>query len=640
MRIYELASILSKSTDEVMQSLRELAPELFLKGNISPMTSLGDSLLSLLEEKLLGKKKVSVNQAIERIQVSNFKAFGSSENSVPIRPLTIVFGPNSSGKSSFLHSLLFSHHCLKTGDGDVRQPLLGGESVDLGGFQQFCHRHETSNSPTLDLQIKSPRLSRLLHANQAEDAIVVSLVFRDPKNISFLDSIDLEMGSTGRALPRRNLAPGKESNPWLRDFTCQVGAKALFQFGRGPNGSLGIYTADFEHPFFATSIEAAASSIRISATENNTTLRGDIQSLFNRFLLESSVEEEKFLPKALIPSPDFFTRIEPADENSLTLEDMQQLPPVLEGILAQFSKMLGLLHSTLHSYFSSFCYLGPLRSYPERYFSFSSQREANWQAGGGFAWDVLRHDKETRDKINQWLGNPDRLNTPYRIGIRRYIDPTAGSEEIEEILWEGPNALIGLLESSPMAEIKDSIEQTSYVDVRSQAEEVIDRLKQSTKVSGVNDLQMMDLRTNTVVSHRDVGVGISQVLPVLVLAMASEEKNLLIEQPEIHIHPKLQAELGDVFIQSALGPQQNNLLIETHSEHLILRILRRVRECSERDKDYPSDLPKIKPQDISVLYVQPTPEGSVIQELRVTPDGDFADKWPEGFFTERFSEYP
>ena len=51
-----------------------------------------------------------------------------------------------------------------------------------------------------------------------------------------------------------------------------------------------------------------------------------------------------------------------------------------------------------------------------------------------------------------------------------------------------------------------------------------------------------------------------------------KKKTLLIEQPEIHLHPAHQAELGDMFIRSALGEQRNTILLETHSEHLMLSI--------------------------------------------------------------------
>ena len=149
---------------------------------------------------------------------------------------------------------------------------------------------------------------------------------------------------------------------------------------------------------------------------------------------------------------------------------------------------------------------------------------------------------------------------------------------------------------------------------------------------------LTDLRNGASVSLRDVGIGISQVLPILVEAYAHQNQIQLIEQPEIHLHPRLQAELGDLFIESALGERKNTFLLETHSEHLILRILRRVRETTE------GTLPKgaipVLPENVSVVIVETTANGSVIRELPVTPDGDFSKPWPGGFFPERFQELP
>ena|SRR5450759_4519163 len=113
-------------------------------------------------------------------------------------------------------------------------------------------------------------------------------------------------------------------------------------------------------------------------------------------------------------------------------------------------------------------------------------------------------------------------------------------------------------------------------------------------------------------------------------------KILAMEQPEIHLHPALQAELGDVFITSALGEQKNTFILETHSEHLILRIMRRLRE-SYAGK-LPSHLPQIKPEDVSVLYVEPARGGSVVREMSLNERGELVKAWPGGFFEEGLRE--
>ena len=116
------------------------------------------------------------------------------------------------------------------------------------------------------------------------------------------------------------------------------------------------------------------------------------------------------------------------------------------------------------------------------------------------------------------------------------------------------------------------------------------------------------------------------------------ERLIAIEQPELHLHPAQQAELGDVFIESALGERKNTFLLETHSEHLILRMLRRVRETTEGK--LPAGFTPVRPEDVSVVFVEPTAKGSVVRQLPVTPDGDFGAPWPGGFFAERFQDLP
>lgn len=156
-------------------------------------------------------------------------------------------------------------------------------------------------------------------------------------------------------------------------------------------------------------------------------------------------------------------------------------------------------------------------------------------------------------------------------------------------------------------------------------------------------LRLVDARTGTALAAKDVGMGISQVIPILVAASALEKKTICMEQPELHLHPGLQTKLADALIASAMS-QRNTLLIKTHSEHLILRILRRVCETTESDmQDWPDDLREacpegIKPEQIAVLYVEPSAEGAKVKCLRINELGEFIDEWPNGFFEERIGE--
>jgi predicted ATPase len=128
----------------------------------------------------------------------------------------------------------------------------------------------------------------------------------------------------------------------------------------------------------------------------------------------------------------------------------------------------------------------------------------------------------------------------------------------------------------------------------------------------------------------DVGYGVSQVLPVLVEgALTPKGGTLLFQQPEVHLHPRAQAELGTLLATlAAQGPQ---CIVETHSDYLIDRVAMAVR-----DPNHP-----LKPDDVSLLYFQPSGTGVTIYPLRLDAGGDVVDPPPEyrRFFLHEHARY-
>jgi predicted ATPase len=94
----------------------------------------------------------------------------------------------------------------------------------------------------------------------------------------------------------------------------------------------------------------------------------------------------------------------------------------------------------------------------------------------------------------------------------------------------------------------------------------------------------------------------------------------------------VQVGLGDLFIDGALN-QGLSFLIETHSEHLILRLLRRIREAAEEGGDGTSK--KIQPDQVGVFCLNRRDGAIVVDEIPVTTEGEFSKPWPQGFFDER-----
>jgi hypothetical protein len=131
----------------------------------------------------------------------------------------------------------------------------------------------------------------------------------------------------------------------------------------------------------------------------------------------------------------------------------------------------------------------------------------------------------------------------------------------------------------------------------------------------------------------EVGSGISYVLPVL--TALSQAGRSWIEQPELHLHPRAQCDLGDAVIRAY--NRGRFCVVETHSEHMILRLLRRIRAtCSGADID--EEL-RCSPEAVCVLYLSLDGIGRTeVKRLRVSRSGDFMDLWPDGFFEERSRE--
>jgi predicted ATPase len=123
------------------------------------------------------------------------------------------------------------------------------------------------------------------------------------------------------------------------------------------------------------------------------------------------------------------------------------------------------------------------------------------------------------------------------------------------------------------------------------------------------------------------GVGLSQVLPILVTCLLSVvDSVLLIEQPELHLHPSVQSRLGDFFLSMALLGKQ--CVIETHSEYLINRLRFRIARAPQ---GHPTEgLTKI-------YFVEKKGDSSVVREVNVNEYGSI-QSWPEGFFDQSQSE--
>jgi hypothetical protein len=459
--------------------------------------------------------------------------------------------------------------------------------------------------------------------------------------------------------------PRRDAEPVVMSYELEADGANLLRMSQRRDGNLRLDRLDQGHPVIRNLLKAIVETTTTTEALLPTDFTG-LEGAINELVPDLAIRPGNFLPTGLRGLETTFDAqaqlgLIPVSrghrEAALAAAVRLFLPRNLDEIVQGLS-------NAITGELKRLSYLGPLRSYPPRHLAFAQHHDPNWLAGGGHAWDVVRRNEQVRAAVNVWLGSAQRLQTPYELVVRDLVPdsiiPGELSPRIAKALHdllrdfflsegEGRQWFADLDLDSSVAKHFDDLPNSNPDDVIPDIEELVSRVADTDalaekwakelawmSVDQLRDLVIIDKRTDTPVSHRDIGIGISQVLPVLVSAYASTGKIVAIEQPEIHLHPALQAELGDVFIESALGERRNTFILETHSEHLILRLMRRMRDTCEGR--LPAGLPPVRPEDVAILYVQSKDAAAVVRVLELDEEGQFLDPWPGGFFEEGFRE--
>jgi predicted ATPase len=244
----------------------------------------------------------------------------------------------------------------------------------------------------------------------------------------------------------------------------------------------------------------------------------------------------------------------------------------------QNAGFLSELQLAFENLFGRLYYLGPLREFPQRHYGWKGSEPADMGRRGERVVDALLAARERGANISPGF-RKTRLTLEQRVAS-----------------WLKELGLIHSFSVEPVA--KDS----SIYQVR------VQKTPSSAKV----------LIT-------DVGFGVSQILPVLVLCYyAPEGSIILLEQPEIHLHPSVQSGLADVLID-AMKNRKVQIVVESHSEHLLRRLQRRVAEQT------------IAPEKTALYFCEANSESSKLNPLNVDLFGNITN-WPETFFGNEFDE--
>ena len=601
--------------------------------------------------------KDSIQPIITTWELRNFQSIGGTAT-LDLKPLTIFSGPNSSGKSAVIKSLLMVAQSLSSSALEV--PLvLNGKYTQLGGFNDILHHG--SNPPEMDLgfvikaqegeievktRIKSIKIideyeDEDEYENEDEDKYHVEYSIVDWKTESF----ELNLCSWLELFDRAELF-GRN----VQFVRTGLFATYTYEITKPTNIGFNVYyekavSASLSHFLPGRALIRVDSSIRRLVEEINQAteailsivdvnmpsipvdwargLSGEFAYFFrtkvydkNREYKNEHYKETLELllnhwgdPETIYSLTDFLDRkyqgkkISEGDIRDLArrmngqLSDLsnfkkelceQSFSPKYEVEAREFPSLYNRIIQEIREVFEKqIFYLGPLRDDPRTIYAIPSQpKQRNVGLKGEYTAAMLYEHKTL--KVHYPLPPP--------------LEGFSGTYSIED-------GALGLavrtwLERMGLAE-QFNTEMMSKVGYQL-----------SVRPRGVKkDLDLMSL-----------GVGVSQVLPTIVMALLAPEDSVLIfEQPEVHLHPKVQSVLGDFFLGIVGCGKQ--CIVETHSEYLIHRIRRRIAESSD----------KTILQRLGIYFVELEDGVSQFSAVETNEYGAILD-WPADFFDEAEKE--
>ena len=522
---------------------------------------------------------------IKALTIENFKGIREPVR-VEFKPITLLFGPNSAGKSTIVQALHYAREILERNNVDADRTAGADESFDLGGFSNLVHKHDLNLPIRMKFELSCPSL------------VDYSDFFTGKVDNAWLE-FEIKWSNFLAAPLVFSSSVGVDGEHFARIVCAEDGKHAR------------IADINFKHHLLAKSeVELEGENIPFPnlLAALMTSIKKDFLFVDNK--IELFINQQSALPRHIQISSEIMDEEKEKEEREERTDNLEFDEPSNWSMLNDFfhSYFAGLI-SILRDELRRFRYIGPIRKTPPRFFApVRTEDESRWTSGLA-AWDILnKADDGFIQKTNSWMANENRLHSGYRIDVKRY----------KELDVNGP--------------IIAGIREGYYADNEAYEELIRGELE---KLPIKARVFLREEGTGLEVLPQDVGIGISQVLPVIVVALHSSNGIVAIEQPELHIHPAFQVALGDLFI-SQVKEQEVCFLLETHSEHLLLRLLRRIRETHEND--LPIDAPSFTPNLLSIHFIEQAEKGMSVTQLGVDETGEFTNKWPRGFFEERDEE--
>ena len=570
--------------------------------------------------------------------LSNFKGFKELQ-SVNLKPLTVICGTNNSGKSSLIQSLLLMKQSNPTKNlpntyGQL--PLtFNGSYVQLGSFLDVVYNHSNDEEIVLKWKVENEKIKPWLgfHIRDYSINSELTVKIKNIKNIEiekslaqievnnflFKDlntnfSLELVRKNDGKyKIKLRNISVKDIIVQWIyrnykyryhrafdyiskiQEFLKYLEDKniKLFQDGILEEECFDDAQVTFQGIFptqiLINNFPQQSSSILKSIREKLPSMvRGNKVSGYLEKLIDTILSHLE-----LIITSINFDKQQPQKDKYLDIDlslskENQNLSISNDVSLLDYYFSYRATVTFLREIWSGFRYIGPIREAPKRFYPFNDLRIIDIGINGENMPLVLAVEKETIV--------PKYYRCIYKKKSIEKYELRDKDKLIDSVNWW----LSDFMKLPPIHSINELSGIINQVKVDS---------------LGIK----LDLT--------DVGFGVSQILPIIVecLRMA-EGETIILEQPEIHLHPSLQSKLADFFI--CMAKSGKNLVVETHSEHFIYRLCLRIAQEESNDTR----------NLINILFVSCDEENksSIAKPIEINKYGEI-ENWPVGFFDENDS---